>query len=293
MIIVKLMGGLGNQMFQFAAAKALADFHNTSIKVDLSFLLDRSPKENFTFREFDLDIFNLSITKAKPEEVKPFLTRPNKFVRALYYYTKLRPSYNYYYEKSFHYNPNFFNLPNNSYIEGYWQSPLYFAKIEKQIRTDFTFKEPIINRSLELSQLISKTDSICVNVRRTDFLSNNYHGVCDMNYYNPSMEKMSGLLSDPHFFIFTDDHEWAKNNFKSQHPITFIGPEHNGNKFSNKFQLMTLCKNFIIPNSSFAWWAAYLSTHPDKIVIGPSKWFADHSSSTKDLRFGNWITIEN
>ena len=142
MVIVKLMGGLGNQMFQYAVGKALATELNTIFKLDLEFLLDRSPRENFVYRDYDLDIFKLRVERAVKNEITPFFYTPkNKVDSALTRLRRIIRPYTYYHEPHFHFDPAALALTGNVYLEGYWQTPKYFEKIEQEIRNDFAFKK--------------------------------------------------------------------------------------------------------------------------------------------------------
>ncbi|WP_276133808.1 alpha-1,2-fucosyltransferase [Polluticoccus soli] len=295
MIIVKLQGGLGNQMFQYAIGKSLAKHLGTSFKLDVEFLLDRTPRENFVFRDYDLDIFSLQAPVATKAETLKFKKTPgNKLETAVTLLRNKLSPVRYFYEPHFHFVPQVFELPRNSYLDGYWQTPRYFESIEQEIRNDFGFKDQIIDTSKELRESILNTNSVCINVRRADFLTNDFHGVCDMRYFEPGIEIVTSKVKDPHFFIFSDDPQWCLENFKLKYPVTFVGHEHKGNKFANYLQLMTQCKHYIIPNSSFAWWAVWLNNNKnDKIVVAPKTWFADVNWDPKDLIPQNWIRVVN
>jgi hypothetical protein len=294
MVITKLMGGLGNQMFQFAAGKTLATRLNTSFFLDLDFLLDRTPRPNFVYRDYDLTIFKLKATRASADQVKPFLYVPENRVDR--YYKKLKNAINphyYYKEPHFHFDEKFRTLSGNVYMEGYWQSPLYFEAISEVIRNDFSFSSPIGEQSESVHEQISKSHSVCVNVRRADFLTTSFHGVCDMKYFKPAIDLMASRVRDAHFFVFSDDPAWCLENFHFPYPFTFVGHEHAGSKFSSYLQLMAACKHYIIPNSSFAWWAVWLNQSKDKLVIAPKVWFTNLQWNPKDLIPADWIRIEN
>lgn len=296
MIIVKLMGGLGNQMFQYAAGKALAEHHSTGLKLDVDFLLDRTPRPGFVFRDYDLDVFALEADLASKRQTERYNWRPTtrvgRYVRA---FGGWFGQYRKYYERGFHFNEDFFRLPRNAYLDGYWQSPKYFADIKHLIRIDFSFKDAILERSQLLKLAILSNNSVCINVRRTDFLGSSFHGVCDMEYYAPAIEEVASKVSHPHFFVFSDDPVWCLENFRLSYPVTFVGHEHAGNKFSNYLQLMSLCKHYIIPNSSFAWWAVWFNREyqHDRIVIAPRRWFRDPTWDTKDLIPAEWLRFDN
>jgi len=296
MIIVEFMGGMGNQMFQYAMGRSLSTRLNTTLKFDLNHLLDRSPKENFVFRDYDLDVFNLSTERATDKEMEPYFYQPeNKWARLFknLVINKINP-YTVFREPHFHFTPAVYNLPKNSYLAGYWQSPKYFENVKDEIRKEFTFKEELLVISKDLVNTITNENSVCINVRRTDFVTNSFHGACGMGYFMPSIEIMASKIEKPHIFIFSDDIDWCTENFRiDKYPITFVKHEHKGFKFSNYLRLMSLCKHFIIPNSSFAWWAVWLSEYKNKVVIAPKIWLTDPTCDSKDLVSSDWIRVDN
>ena len=297
MVVVKLMGGLGNQMFQYAFAKNLALKNNTSLKVDLSFLLDRTPRENFVFRDYDLDIFNLQADFISEDELIKFKAKKSQpFIDRLFLRKKESETF-FLDEKNFHFDPT--NLVNEKhiYVNGYWQTEKYFSEIEPLIRNDFKFKLPLNEIESELNRKIESTNSVCVNFRRTDFVhlksSADTHGLTEMNYYQNAFELMHTRIDNPHFYIFSDDIDWCRENVKMDFPHSFVDHSYKGFKFSAYLRLMKNCKHFIIPNSTFAWWAAWLSDNEHKIVIAPRQWFKDQflQSQTEDIFLENWIKL--
>jgi hypothetical protein len=291
MITVRLKGGMGNQMFQYAFGKRMAKSLNTELWLDLSQLLDRSRK-GIVFRDYDLTIFRL-----KPR----FIIRPS-VLRTLY---KLKSSSinnlvrkaaigkrTHLKESQFHVQEELLSNPkDNTVYEGWWQSERYFEDISKEIREDFTFKNPILPKSKDLFNQINDTHSICLNVRRTDFLNTPNLNTTNQAYFLKSAEIMCEKLESPHFYIFSDDVKWCAENIKLNAPMTLVGHEVKGEKFGNYMQLMKACKHFIIPNSSFAWWAVWLNENPNKTVIAPKNWFNDLTIDTSDLVPKDWMRI--
>ena len=283
-------------MFQYAAGRYLSEKHQTSLKLDLSFLLDRSPRKDFVYRDYDLSLLNVQENFAQPDEIVNF----GKYRRVGWALHMVRHKLNsslpaYVHEDSFHFDPNFFQIPAHAYIEGFWQSEKYFKDIEPIIRKEFTFRDDFDERGHEMAKKIKEVKSVCINVRRGDFVSipqaNLYHGVCNVDYFIRAVQLVAGKIPNPHFFIFSDDVEWCRDNFRFEYPSTFVTQEYAGKKYGQKLQLMTLCRHFIIPNSSFGWWGAWLNNNPDKIVIAPKKWLNDVSIDTKDLIPEGWIRI--
>lgn len=268
MIISKLQGGLGNQMFQYAIARSLSLKSHKPFMLDLSFLQKHSIP-----RTYDLDIFNIS-----PDFNNSFLQNTVHINEPHYHYSE-------------GYTNLIVNLLNNNYtilLDGHWQSERFFLEFKEEIKKDFKFIDKINN--LELLKVIESTDSIMLNVRRTDYLQSSFHGVMKLDYFEKAKQIIETKIKKPHYFIFSDDLDWCKKNLKWNN-TTIVDHQYKGNKFSLYLQLMLSCKHFIIPNSTFAWWAAWLGSNEDKIVIAPKQWFTDSTINTSDLIPLDWIRI--
>jgi hypothetical protein len=298
MIVVKLQGGLGNQMFQYALGRSLAERNKDKLVFDATFLLDRTPRKDFIFRNYDLDIF----------EINPDFTRLSQMARIFpvpvfyFFLSRLiskikhllgRQKYVRREEAGFH--PDILQARGNMYLDGYWQSEKYFEAIKDLIRIEFSFGKTETAKIKEMAEKIIATESVCLNVRRGDFVNSprsiKTHGFVGIDYYQRGMEIIAFKVTDPHFFVTSDDIEWCVENLKIDYPHTFLTHEYRGGKFKDYLTLMTLCKHFLIPNSSFAWWAAWLSTNPGKIVVAPVQWFNDPSLDPKDICGSDWIRI--
>ncbi len=299
MILVRLMGGLGNQMFQYAAAKSVAVRNKTILKIDTTLLEEnkKHPHEIVTHRELDLAIFDLPLMKATKEEVEYFNGKKYRFLIGKIYNKigSVKRKRNLIIEKDRSFNKNILRLGDNKCIVGSWQSEKYFKDIESEIRNLFTFKLPVLDTSKDFLNDIKSHDSICLNVRRGDFVTSplysNTLGALTADYYIKAIEYFEGRVTRPKVFVFSDDMDWCKNNLKLKMPVCFVGHEHAGEKFGNYLQLMKNCNHFVIPNSSFGWWGAWLSKHQDKIVIAPKNWFKDAAMKDKDIVPENWIRI--
>lgn len=294
MIITKLVGGLGNQMFQYAIARNLAKKNMTSLKLDIAFLLDRTPRRNFIFRNYDLDLLNIKEDFTYPSKIA--IEKKIPLFPRLLSALDSRIRYKIYQENSnFKYDSLVLSLKDNIYLKGYWQSEKYFKEIEHIIRKEFSFKSKLDNKSLILANKINTSNSICLNVRRTDYVTNQdtnkLLGNMNLNYFQNAYKVIIEKVINPYFYIFSDDIEWCRNNLKLKSQHEFIGHEYAGYKFSSYLQLMIKCKHFIIPNSTFAWWAAWLSANDNKIVIGPDKWFRDKNMNNNDILPNSWIRI--
>lgn len=292
MIIVKLGGGLGNQMFQYAFAKYLALKHDTTLKVDIQSLLSRKAvRKSFVFRNYDLDIFNITPQLAEQKEVDAFKRSSSHLTDKVL--TKLLGfKKGYIHEPHFHFSKSCFAAPDNAYLDGYWQSEKYFSNISDQLKQqDFSFKQPLQPGGKELLAEISSSNAVCLNVRRGDFVTNSFHGTCSIEYYQKAEEMIRAQVTDPTFYVFSDEIEWCRNNLLLQSTTKYIGHEYAGTKFQDYLRLMAACKHFIIPNSTFAWWAVWFNNNKDKIVIAPKNWFGDNTIKTTDLTSPNWLLI--
>ena len=277
MIIARLAGGLGNQMFQYAFARSLSLRHNKPLKIDLSFLENRNMGPNFVYRNYELNIFHV---------VEDFNLTFENCIRAG------EPHANYSQEMVDSIARHQIN--KDIMIDGYWQSVKYFSEFESVIKSDFTFKNLVSDsdddRIQSMLNDIRTTNSVMLNIRRTDFLNTDFHGVMGLDYISKSTELIETKINNPKYFIFSDDIKWCEENIKLNNMV-IVDHSYKGDRFSYYLQLMKECKNFIIPNSSFAWWSAWLSDSPNKIVIAPKRWLTDENINTNDLIPIDWIRI--
>lgn len=291
MIVSKLIGGLGNQMFQYAAGKSLALKRNVDVKVDVTELHENAGNK-FTQRKFELDVFNsnIQIASAHEADISKF-KKLNKVSESIQKIFPFLFSSLYFVERGSQFNLDFFNSPKQCYLNGFWQSQLYFIDFEKEIRKDFTFNESIIQLNELYSEKINAVNSVSIHVRRGDYVSsseaNKFHGLCSLDYYNSAVNFMRDKQSQIELFIFSDDIDWCKQNFKYDVPINFIET----NNAHHDLYLMTQCKHNIIANSSFSWWGAWLNNNAKKLIIAPKQWFVDTSVNTKNIIPESWIKI--
>jgi len=295
MVMVKLIGGLGNQMFQYAAARRLAEFHNTVLKLDITELEDRLHKENFTYRSYSLNVFHIKENIAQPDEIISFKKLQRGILSKIV--NKIKQKFDIHLlirEKHFHFDEKILHASNNSYLDGYWQSEQYFKDIEDIIRQEFIVKLEPDKKNRQLIKYIQQHNAVSIHVRRGDYISNpsrrKKHLTCDIEYYHRAVKTIVEKVAHPHFIVFSDDPEWTQNNLKLDFPAIYI--THNQNeKAYEDLRLMSLCKHNIISNSSFSWWGAWISANKDKIVITPKKWFNDASMNTQDLIPEKWIRL--
>jgi hypothetical protein len=292
MIIVKLMGGLGNQMFQYAAARALALEKGTWVYLDASFLMEDA-KGRWTQREYELGVFNIQYNFERSGRVN-FLRK----LETSSYFRKLSEkkiwpfSFRHFSEPDSKFHPELFSYPKNTYLHGYFQSEKYFDKHATQIRRDFEIiTAPDAQNAATLEQ-IRAVNSVSVHVRRGDYVTlqsaSEFHGMMGLDYYTAGAQHIIGKTnSDVEFFIFSDEPDWVKENLKLPGKSTYI--DWNGGKTAfEDMRLMSNCKHHIIANSSFSWWGAWLNPSEEKIVIAPKRWFAG-SQTENDIVPHAWI----
>lgn len=293
MVIAQINGGLGNQLFQFSAAKALSLYHNVPLLLEVSSFYREELPELEVPRELDLYHFNgVKETIISPEELMNLMPLNKKSIIP----KKLIPAHKkkIYIEPHFHFDKNFFKARKNVLLKGGWQSEKYFNRYNEIIRETFQLKHEFIQRVLPKSVKFRKQNSIAVHIRRGDYLRKKiileWHGVMDADYYKRAFEILKSKLDNFQVYYFTDDPLWVKSE---------LGPMINGEIISGVISqthfedlyLMSQCRHNIIANSSFSWWGAWLNDNPEKIVIAPKKWFNKGPKDTYDLYPEGWIVI--
>jgi len=294
MICVRLNGGLGNQMFQYALGRALSIKHKTELIFDCSQLGKKI--KGLTARNFDLKVFNIQAseaTKSDLAKLRPFIYRLINVLAIKIGFKGIATS-KFFIEQKFSYNEQIEKTADDCYLVGYWQSPLYFKEIQNLILQEFEFP-PLTGENSVTGHKISNGNSISLHIRRGDFLNlsaHSTHGICSLNYYEAAISHITEKTNDPIFFIFSDDVAWAKENLKIKGKCYYIAGN-SGDKSYIDMQLMSLCKHNIIANSSFSWWGAWLNLNGGKIVIAPEKWFVNKTlnEQTKDLIPETWMRL--
>lgn len=297
MIIVKLKGGIGNQMFQYACGKALAHRYNVQLKLDHSFLEDKSKREDFTYRDYELSAFNIDLKLSLGDLKYLGLFPPQNHLHRYYYKVKrIISGYEYWNEKQFNFDYAIFDKGNKLCINGYFQSAKYFENISDIIRADFSFiPQNSDENHILLNHIQVAKNPVCVHVRRGDYLTiggGTAYNICSLDYYKKAVNIIKNKVNNPTFFVFSaDDPQWAINNLDIGAPFEIIGNQNTGAFGYENMRLMSLCRHNIIANSSFSWWGAWLNIDPAKIVIAPRKWFNDETIDTSDLLPETWIKL--
>ena len=282
-IKIKLSGGLGNQMFQFATGFATAKKNNVRLSLDLNYINKRQIFNGFELENvFDIYSKVSFLNKALSFKSINFKEILNKIDITFYNFK----------EPHFHYTSKILDIPKHSFLDGYWQSELYFKDYAKEIRKIFNFSDHLDEQNYLISNDINQSNSISIHIRRGDFLlkRNDNHYVNLKEYYLKAINESSKFFKNPKYFIFTDDPSWVTDNFVLDHSY-FIVAVNKGTKSFYDMHLMSLCKSNIIANSSFSWWGAWLNNKKDKLVYAPKNWFNDKSICTNDLIPNSWNTI--
>jgi hypothetical protein len=289
LIIVKLSGGLGNQLFQYAAGRSLSLRNRTALFLDIAdFDVDQA---TITKRAFELGVFAFPVEIASRQQTDRFL-HPPLLRKAV---DKMRPYFrkSVYNEPFFKYDGNFPRASPQTLLRGYWQSERYFEQVTAVIRDDLRIKAPLSEQTRRMADRIDGSRSVSLHVRRGDYVKDaatlRYHGVCDLEYYRRAIGEIRRTAGDLEVFVFSDDMEWVKANITSDLPLTFV--ENEGRQAYEDLFLMGRCQHNIIANSSFSWWAAWLNPNPQKVVIAPSRWFNESKADTRDLLPAQWIKL--
>ena len=289
MIIANLTGGLGNQMFEYAAGRALALQNSTNLKLHFTNALVS------TKRVYSLDVFNVNAQIATDDEVKLFrypTSRIGYAFKRVLQELKLYHNSHIYSEKAWYtYDSGLLKCHDNVYIEGFWQNPRYFNAVAPQIRKDFTLKSKPNIKNKNLINVMGKQNAVSIHIRRGDYVkkirSGNYFPPLSVEYYRNAIIQIIKRVKNPTFYVFSDDIGWSIQNLNLKNAV-FI--DHNGNAPVEDLRLMSHCKHHIIANSAFSWWGSWLNPNEKKVIIGPNKW------SSLPYKEGiiqrDWITLD-
>lgn len=296
-VYVHLVGGLGNQMFQYAAGLAAACHHNCQLKVDISWYEDQAK------RKYLLDRWAVDVQTARKEELAPFARERSSFpARALRRFAgSLLPFQGWlsYKQPALHYDPNFFQALPPVLLQGYFQSELFFSSVSSRLRAEFRPREPLSEVSQRvLSQIEAADWPVALHVRRGDYVhdagTREVHGTCSADYYDLARRLVDGVSGErAHYFIFSDEPENSMDGLRPDFNRLTIVSANDERPWEHLF-LMAACRDNIIANSSFSWWSAWLNAHPEKTVIAPRRWFQRQTMlkmSLVDLIPDGWITL--
>ncbi|EMR00859.1 alpha-1,2-fucosyltransferase [Cesiribacter andamanensis] len=296
MMIVRLCGGLGNQLFQYAVGKQLSVKNNIPLKIDDSWL--RLPDA----RKYRLQFFQIEEPLASPQEVERFVgpyESQSLYARLYRKVQNMLPRHRrrYFQESGFWaYEPELMRIRSQVFLEGFWQHHAYFTRLHPQVLEALQLREEYRQEPYAvLDQIREDAASVSLHIRRGDYVSDPYNlqffGVMPLSYYQQAVAYMQEQLHAPTFYIFSDDLDWARAHLKLQAPMVFVDIE-GGRKEYLELEAMRLCRHNILANSSFSWWGAYLNTNPHKRVIAPRQWVADPELKDKvQIQMPDWILL--
>jgi hypothetical protein len=283
MIITKLHGGLGNQMFQYATGRRLAEKYHTDLRLDISEYSSQNQ------RQYQLDKFYIKANIATENDIRQFKNVKN------YLFDKIRPLkkqrvVNY---SSYGYDKRITKLGANIYLNGYWQSEKYFSDISDIIKQEFTLQIPLEKKYPDLIKSVSLNNSISLHIRRGDYLNkklSQIYNILPKDYYQKALDIITPKIATPVLYIFSDDIFWVQKNLTFHYPVHYI--EQN-TKLADyeELILMSKCRHNIIANSSFSWWSAWLNANPEKIVIAPKDWFVSNRYFNSEIYPKDWVVI--
>jgi Glycosyl transferase family 11 len=307
MIISRLTGGLGNQMFQYAAGLALADQHRTVLKLDAGWFPINAAQPGARRRAYALHCFNVLEQFATQEEISALVGQSGGICEKLAYKAAvvfgmhrlsrtLGPSAGQLHnQESDRFYSSFFDQPDNTYLSGTFQSEKFFTPVVEQLRLQFSFRYSLSSEFAEVAREIQETESISVHFRWGDYVSDAKYreglGVLPMSYYRDAVallrEKLGAAIK---LYVFSDDIDAVEKEFVPDAPRTYVRGVRPENSH-DEFRLMALCRHNVIANSTFSWWAAWLNANPSKIVIAPNPFFQGLGPEGADVVPESWAKL--
>jgi hypothetical protein len=299
MITVFLRGGLGNQMFQYALGLNLAKRNGTGVVFDTVFLNDRFPRREFSYRDFEMDIFSFESRFTLLSRISEKIPIPGLWlafdlalmkVRSLLEIRKIVRE-----KEEYNLDSEVLKKKGNLLLWGRWQNCRYLSGIEDELRSAFRFRQSLSGKAAKAAEEIGSSNSVSIHVRRGDYVKfesmKAIVGETNLDYYNAAVRYVAERVKQPHFFVFSDDIPWCRENLKFNFPCTFLAEDVGGPKNSFYLELMSLCKHDIIANSTFSFWGAWLNGNPGKIVVAPKRWCADPEMNGRFSLPNGWTKI--
>lgn len=301
MKVVNIIGGLGNQMFQYAFAVAMSNrYPKEVVKIDTQLyrfpIVKKYKGNNFYHNGFEIkEVFTnatlpiasfLDLTRVSLYIPNYFF---NKIVRRVLKYRKSEYVQNY--RQAYVFDPNIYTS-NASYFDGYWMNPAYFDFCRDEILKAFSFSEFDTEDNRTLAKMMASDNSVTIHIRRGDYVgAENFKDICTLSYYRNAINEVKLIIKNPNFFIFSNDQEWCMENLKDEFgesKVYFVS-NNKGKESYRDLQLMSLARCNILANSSFSWWGAYLNQRSNHIVFCPERWV--NNLECKDLILCDWQKI--
>jgi hypothetical protein len=298
MVISHLMGGLGNQMFEYAAGLSLARKRRTVLKLDTSFYHEHDVDD----RHYSLDCLNVPAQFATADEVWRLngkLGRKQEMAKRILTALGQRRLADLmtvtgraHYQKQWTYYPEFHDLPDNTWLHGNYQSEKFFAPVSDLLRHQFTFRYPPTPAVEAMAVKIRSGPSVAVHFRRGDYTGQYAAiGALSADYYDRGIAFLRGQLPRATtYYFFSDEIEAVEREYRPDVPHVFVKCFDHANYY-DKIRLMALCDHNIIANSTFSWWSAWLNANPEKSVIAPKCWFADGHHPDSDICPASWTKV--
>lgn len=288
MIKVKAIGGLGNQLFQYAAARSIAEKRKDKVLVDVSAF------QSYETHPFCLNKFNCKATFDNQLNLKKKLLSNSRVNKILFSFGFLK---NHYIEKSLKFDDSLSQNTNITQITGFFQSEKYFLSIRDCLLDELTLVNELNEYELSVSNAIRNAkNSVSIHIRRGDYVSdegaNKTHGVCDSEYFKKALRYLSTkeiLDKNTELFIFSDDIKWCRNNLSFDYKMNFV--DGSSERPEVDMILMSECEHQIISNSTFSWWGAWLNQNEDKVIIAPKVWFQSAELDSTDIIPDNWVKL--
>ena len=261
-IIVKITDGLGNQLFQYAFGYAYAKKTGHTLKIDPLFW--GTSLRKYQLEEFQIE-YNKKFVSPLMDYIIGFGPRNGRKFKDLYRKLKVKLFCNYEKEKrSMEYDESVYEKNKKTYFEGFWQNPKYFDEYYEDIKRQFVLKSKLSTEAEEYAGQMRETNSVSLHIRRTDY-DRDVNNVClNFSFYERALSEMQKQIGDFTLFVFTDDKEFVRNTFHL-HDYVMV----DGLSDIEEFELMHICKNHIIANSTFSWWGAYLAENKGGVVYAP------------------------
>lgn len=300
MLIVSVFQGIGNQLFHYAYARAQSLRMGVPFKLDNSYYEEHSEVTQFGFtyrRDYGLNRYNILENIATHEDIAAIKEEPStRWGRLM---RRLRRKFLPYYRQNIVkedwtiFDWNLLKVGSGTWIQGYYTSEAFFKDYRDIILKEFTLKNEPNEVNKAMIERMQASNSVCMSIRRSNFLNNPLHGCCGEAYYKEAAAHIATLIGDepPHFFIFGDDAAWIEKYFDL--PFTWELVKHNNGDFYEDLRLMTHCRHHVIPNSTFSWWAAWLAQHPKKVVVAPKYWLNTSEIDYTMVLPDEWIKFEH
>ena len=284
-VYVRLLGGLGNQLFQYAMGRALADARQVELVLDPRFILRKGCISGLAIDEFAIRARYLTDTEAA--HFKEPIWKLSRALRR-----QINPWLGYYHETVHSFDTAALAQSLEVMLSGFWQSERYFSNYGHQLRTDLVLKRQMPSAAVKLATQMASSPSVAMHVRRGDYLTDPKalvkHGVTSAHYYQTALQLMITKLGNFDLYVFSDDPDWVRANI--QHPkIIFVSDF--GFSAEQDLWLISACQHQIIANSSFSWWGAYLNDYDSKIIVAPQPWFDAKHMAQQDIIPADWNTL--